>query len=123
MDHTLKYHLAHYKMTENFRAVLGVDTLFFFVSVMVDFNGYFLSSGSRWKWTQLLYKEQPISGKSELFVGALWGGLPVLGLLSCSAKCCSTLSGVGCPELSMELWWPWLKEGSCYSICLPRCSR
>lgn len=44
MNHTLKYRLACYKMLENFKAVLGVDTFFFFVSVMVDVSGYFLSS-------------------------------------------------------------------------------
>lgn len=29
MNHTLKYRLACYKMLENFKAVLGVDTFFF----------------------------------------------------------------------------------------------
>lgn len=35
-------------------------------------------------------------------MGALWEGLPVLGLLRCGAKCCPPLSGVGCPELSLH---------------------
>lgn len=37
MDHTLNYHLAHYKMFKNFRAVLveKKKSFFFFVSVML----------------------------------------------------------------------------------------
>lgn len=51
MDHTLNYHLAHYKMFKNFRAVLveKKKSFFFFVSVMVDFTGYFLSRESYWE--------------------------------------------------------------------------